>query len=97
MTTAPKNFLLSIEDKVAFVRLNRPERKNPLTFESYAELRDWFRALPYTEDIRRRHCPKWRQLQLWRGCSWLIGPLTKMDIKELLSFTRMTGDRSGDD
>ena len=48
MTTAPKNFLLSIEDKVAFVRLNRPERKNPLTFESYAELRDWFRALPYT-------------------------------------------------
>ena len=93
MTTAPKNFLLSIEDKVAFVRLNRPERKNPLTFESYAELRDWFRALPYTEDIQAVViAPNGGNFSSGGDVHEIIGPLTKMDIKELLSFTRMTGD-----
>ena len=93
MTTAPKNFLLSIEDKVAFVRLNRPERKNPLTFESYAELRDWFRALPYTEDIQAVViAPNGGNFSSGGDVHEIIGPLTKMGIKELLSFTRMTGD-----
>ena len=62
MTTAPKNFLLSIEDKVAIVRLDRPERKNPLTFDSYAELRDWFRTLPYTDEIQAVVVPDVAQL-----------------------------------
>ena len=93
MTTAPKNFLLSIEDKVAIVRLDRPERKNPLTFDSYAELRDWFRALPYTEDIQAVViAPNGGNFSSGGDVHEIIGPLTKMDMKELLAFTRMTGD-----
>ena len=48
----PQHFLLDLVGRVAVVRLNRPERKNPLTFESYAELRDMFRALPSAPDVR---------------------------------------------
>src|SRR5690349_24787479 len=48
---SPSHFLWRVEDAVAVIQLNRPERKNPLTFESYAELRDTFRKLPYAEDI----------------------------------------------
>ena len=93
MTTAPKNFLLSIEDKVAIVRLDRPERKNPLTFDSYAELRDWFRTLPYTDDIQAVViAPNGGNFSSGGDVHEIIGPLTKMDIKELLAFTRMTGD-----
>jgi enoyl-CoA hydratase/carnithine racemase len=78
---------------IATITLNRPERKNPLTFDSYAELRDLFRNLVYAEDV---------QVVIVRGaggnfCSGgdvheIIGPLTKMDMKQLLAFTRMTGD-----
>jgi len=93
MTTAPKNFLLSIEDKVAIVRLDRPERKNPLTFDSYAELRDWFRTLPYTDDIQAVViAPNGGNFSSGGDVHEIIGPLTKMDMKELLAFTRMTGD-----
>ena len=93
MTTAPKNFLLSIEDKVAIVRLDRPERKNPLTFDSYSELRDWFRTLPYTEDIQAVViAPNGGNFSSGGDVHEIIGPLTKMDMKELLAFTRMTGD-----
>ena len=93
MTTAPKSFLLSIEDKVAIVRLDRPERKNPLTFDSYAELRDWFRTLPYTDDIQAVViAPNGGNFSSGGDVHEIIGPLTKMDIKELLAFTRMTGD-----
>ena len=93
MTTAPKNFLLSIEDKVAIVRLDRPERKNPLTFASYAELRDWFRTLPYTNDIQAVViAPNGGNFSSGGDVHEIIGPLTKMDMKELLAFTRMTGD-----
>ena len=49
----PKHFLWEVEDRIAVVRLNRPERKNPLTFDSYAELRDTFRALPYADGCGR--------------------------------------------
>ena len=93
MTTAPKNFLLSIEVKVAIVRLDRPERKNPLTFDSYAELRDWFRTLPYTDEIQAVViAPNGGNFSSGGDVHEIIGPLTKMDMKELLAFTRMTGD-----
>ena len=89
----PKHFLWRLEGKVGVITLNRPERKNPLTFESYAELRDCFTAL--------RSEPSVRAVVL-RGeggnfCSGgdvheIIGPLTRMSMPQLLQFTRMTGD-----
>ena len=89
----PQHFACSVANGVATVTLNRPERKNPLTFESYAELRDWFRALPLVTDVRA---------VVLRGagenfCSGgdvheIIGPLTQMRMPELLAFTRMTGE-----
>jgi enoyl-CoA hydratase/carnithine racemase len=88
-----EHFLWSVEDRVATVTLNRPERKNPLTFESYAELRDLFRRLVYAEDCRAI-------VVTGAGdnfCSGgdvhdIIAPLTKMSMPELMRFTRMTGD-----
>jgi enoyl-CoA hydratase/carnithine racemase len=88
-----RNFLWEVLGKVAVVTLNRPERKNPLTFESYAELRDLFRSLKYATDVKT---------VVMHGagenfCSGgdvheIIGPLTKLDMPGLLSFTTMTGD-----
>ena len=88
-----EHFLWEVDGTVATITLNRPERKNPLTFDSYAELRDLFRDLVYAEDV---------QAVIIRGaggnfCSGgdvheIIGPLTQMDMKGLLAFTRMTGD-----
>jgi enoyl-CoA hydratase/carnithine racemase len=90
---APKHFLWRVEGKVGIVTLNRPEKKNPLTFESYAELRDHFRALQSAQDVKSI-------VVTGAGgnfCSGgdvheIIGPLTKMTMPELLQFTRMTGD-----
>jgi enoyl-CoA hydratase/carnithine racemase len=92
-TFAPKHFLWAFADGVATVTLNRPERKNPLTFESYAELRDMFRALAYEKAVK---------VVVVRGaggnfCSGgdvheIIGLLVKMDMTGLMAFTRMTGD-----
>ena len=48
----PEHFKLEVADRVATITLNRPERKNPLTFESYAELRDTFHRFQYAEDVR---------------------------------------------
>lgn len=89
----PRNFLWEVSDRIATIRLNRPERKNPLTFESYAELRDTFRALAYAEDV---------DVVVFASnggnfCSGgdvhdIIGPLIGLPMKELLAFTRMTGD-----
>jgi enoyl-CoA hydratase/carnithine racemase len=93
----PVHFLWSLEGGVGTVTLNRPERKNPLTFESYAELRDLFRALADAPDVRAA-------VVTGAGgnfCSGgdvheIIGPLVAMreagDTKGLLAFTRMTGD-----
>jgi enoyl-CoA hydratase/carnithine racemase len=88
-----KNFLWHVSGRVATLTLNRPERKNPLTFESYAELRDLFRNLAFASDVR---------CVVLSGagenfCSGgdvheIIGPLTKLAMPELLEFTRMTGD-----
>jgi enoyl-CoA hydratase/carnithine racemase len=88
-----KHFDWDCSEGVATITLNRPERKNPLTFESYAELRDLFRQLTYAGDVKTI---------IFSGaegnfCSGgdvhdIIGPLTKKDMKGLLEFTRMTGD-----
>jgi enoyl-CoA hydratase/carnithine racemase len=90
---APAHFLWDFADGVATVTLNRPERKNPLTFDSYDELRDTFRALDGSWEVK---------VIVLRGaggnfCSGgdvheIIGPLTQMDDDGLLGFTRMTGD-----
>ena len=89
----PKHFRLDIVGDVAVVRLDRPERKNPLTFDSYAELRDWFRDLHYADDIGAVVFAS----NGGNFCSGgdvhdIIGPLLKMDMKQLMRFTRMTGD-----
>ncbi len=88
-----KNFLWKVEGRVGVITLNRPEKKNPLTFESYAELRDLFLKLQFEENIKA---------VVVNGaggnfCSGgdvheIIGPLTKMKMPQLLEFTRMTGD-----
>jgi enoyl-CoA hydratase/carnithine racemase len=86
------HFLWQVEGKVATITLNRPERKNPLTFESYAELRDLFGQLRYATDVHA-------VVVAGAGgnfCSGgdvheIIGPLVGMAMPELLRFTRMTG------
>ena len=87
------NFRWTVTDRVATLVLNRPERKNPLTFASYAELRDLFRRLVYAEDVKA-------VVIAGAGdnfCSGgdvheIIGPLAQLEAPELLMFTRMTGD-----
>ena len=89
----PQHFGWQVSGKVATLTLNRPERKNPITFQSYAEMRDTFRALTYVEDVKA-------VIVTGAGgnfCSGgdvheIIGPLIKMDMPSLLNFTRMTGD-----
>lgn len=89
----PQHFLWEAKDGVAQVRLNRPERKNPLTFESYAELRDTFRALAYADDVDVVvFLPNGGNFSSGGDVHEIIGPLTRMDMKGLLAFTRMTGD-----
>jgi enoyl-CoA hydratase/carnithine racemase len=93
----PEHFSWALDGKVATVTLNRPERKNPLTFDSYAELRDTFRALAHADSVK---------VVVLTGaggnfCSGgdvheIIGPLVALaeagDMGGLLRFTRMTGD-----
>jgi enoyl-CoA hydratase/carnithine racemase len=89
----PQHFHWEARGKLGIVTIDRPDKKNPLTFDSYAELRDLFRALQYASDIK---------VVVITGaggnfCSGgdvheIIGPLTKMTMPELLDFTRMTGD-----
>jgi enoyl-CoA hydratase/carnithine racemase len=92
-----QHFLWRLDGKVAIITLNRPERKNPLTLESYAELRDTFRNLLYADSVKA-------VVVTGAGgnfCSGgdvheIIGPLVEMqrngDMAGLLAFTRMTGD-----
>jgi enoyl-CoA hydratase/carnithine racemase len=90
---APRHVGFAVAGGVATVTLNRPERKNPLTFDSYAELRDLFRGLVYARDVKA-------VVLAGAGgnfCSGgdvheIIGPLVEMAMPELLEFTRMTGD-----
>jgi enoyl-CoA hydratase/carnithine racemase len=90
-----KHFLWSVSEdgRVATLTLNRPDKKNPLTFESYAEMRDLFRDLVYASDVRA---------VVLKGAGGnfssggdvfeIIEPLTRMKMPDLLAFTRMTGD-----
>ena len=90
---SPKHFRLAVVDGIATVTLNRPERKNPLTFESYRELTDFFRACAFDDEVK---------VVVVTGAGGnfssggdvfeIIGPLVKMDTKGLTAFTRMTGD-----
>jgi enoyl-CoA hydratase/carnithine racemase len=82
-----------VKDGVATVALDRPERKNPLTFDSYAELRDWFRDLVYDDEVKVViFASNGGNFSSGGDVHDIIGPLTKMSMKELLNFTRMTGD-----
>lgn len=92
---SPKHFAWSTAHggRVGVITLNRPSRKNPLTFESYAELRDLFRDLAYASDVRAivltgaegNFCSGGDVFEI-------IEPLTRMAVPELIAFTRMTGD-----
>jgi enoyl-CoA hydratase/carnithine racemase len=89
----PSHFRWRMEGAVAVISLDRPERKNPLTFESYAELRDVFRALPYADDVKAVVlAPNGGNFSSGGDVHDIIGPLVAMDMKALLAFTRMTGD-----
>ncbi|MEO3997285.1 enoyl-CoA hydratase family protein [Mesorhizobium sp. CAU 1732] len=89
----PKHFLWRMEGRVAVIQLDRPERKNPLTFESYAELRDTFRDLVYADDVDVVvFLPNGGNFCSGGDVHDIIGPLVDMDMKGLLAFTRMTGD-----
>ena len=89
----PQHFDLAVKDRIAVIRLHGAERKNPLTFASYAELRDTFRAMVYATDV---------DVVVFASnggnfCSGgdvhdIIGPLIGRPMKDLLAFTRMTGD-----
>lgn len=89
----PEHFNWSYSNGIATLTLNRPERKNPLTFASYAELRDTFRSVSAADDVK---------VVIITGAEGnfssggdvddIIGPLTRKDMKGLLEFTRMTGD-----
>lgn len=90
---SPENFNCRIESGIAIVTLDRPERKNPLTFESYAELGDWFRRLRDADDVNAVVFGS----NGGNFCSGgdvhdIIAPLLDRDMKGLLTFTRMTGD-----
>jgi enoyl-CoA hydratase/carnithine racemase len=91
----PKHVLWDVSEngRVATIRLDRPERKNPLTFESYAELRDLFRDLAYASDIRAIVLTgAGGNFSSGGDVFEIIEPLTKMAMPDLLAFTRMTGD-----
>jgi enoyl-CoA hydratase/carnithine racemase len=83
----------SDDGRVATITLNRPERRNPLTFDSYAELRDLFRALVYASDVRAVVLTGAGDNFSSGGDVYeIIEPLTRMAAPDLLAFTRMTGD-----
>jgi enoyl-CoA hydratase/carnithine racemase len=96
-TLAPKHFLWEVSEGVAMVTLNRPERKNPLTLESYRELTDTFLALQHVNDVRAVMITGAGQNFSSGGdVHDIIGRLVEMkqagDARGLLAFTQMTGD-----
>ena len=90
---APAHFGWQFAEGIATITLNRPERKNPLTFESYAELRDAFRDLVYAPQVKAIVLTgAGGNFSSGGDVHEIIGPLTGMAMPELLAFTRMTGD-----
>ena len=90
---SPTHFHWEVADRIARIRLNNPARKNPLTFDSYAELRDTFRALTDADDVDAVVIlPNGGNFCSGGDVHDIIGPLVAMDMKQLLRFTRMTGD-----
>jgi len=88
-----EHFNLRVDGAVAVISLARPERKNPLTFESYAELRDWFKGLAFDHDIKAVVIGSHGgHFSSGGDVHDIIGPLLTRDMKGLLAFTRMTGD-----
>lgn len=88
-----RHFAYEFKDKTASITLNRPERKNPLTFDSYVELHDLFRAMNHAPDIKAIVLSGAGE----NFCSGgdvheIIGPLTRLDMPGLLEFTRLTGN-----
>ena len=89
----PRHVGFAVEGKVATLTLNRPDKKNPLTFDSYAEVVDIFRATARDKSVKAivvtgsggNFCSGGDVFEI-------IEPLTKMNTVELLDFTRMTGD-----
>ena len=89
----PRHFRWRAEDRVGVITLDRPEKKNPLTFDSYAELRDLFRQLSSASDIKAVVVTgAGGNFSSGGDVHEIIGPLTKKSKPELLEFTRMTGD-----
>jgi enoyl-CoA hydratase/carnithine racemase len=89
----PAHFRWAFAQGVATVTLNRPERKNPLTFDSYAELRDTFRALVYAKAVKAVVIAgAGGNFSSGGDVHEIIGPLTEREMPGLLEFTRMTGD-----
>ena len=88
-----RHFLLAVVGGVATVTLNRPERKNPLTFESYRELTDFFRACAMDDEVKTIVVSgAGGNFSSGGDVFEIIGPLVQMDTKGLTAFTRMTGD-----
>jgi len=88
-----EHFNCRIDGGIARLSLNRPDRKNPLTFASYAELRDWFADLASDDGVRAVvWLPNGGNFSSGGDVHEIIGPLTEMSMKDLLAFTRMTGD-----
>lgn len=88
-----RHFQFAVKGGVGTITLDRPERKNPLTFDSYAELRDLFRTSAHASDMKAVVLTGAGE----NFCSGgdvheIIGPLTRLDMPGLLAFTRMTGD-----
>src|SRR5258708_33431383 len=89
----PTHFNWRVDGGVAVISLARPERKNPLTFDSYAELRDWFRALVVDQDVKAVVIgSNGGNFSSGGDVHDIIGPLLTRDMKGVLAFTRMTGD-----
>src|SRR5258708_15819766 len=90
-TLKPAHFLWRMEGDVAVIQLSRPDRKNPLTFESYGELRDTFRDLPYADDVNAVVLlPNGGDFFSGGDVLDIIRPLPAMDMKGVLPFTPIT-------
>src|SRR4051795_8342796 len=91
---SPQHFLLAVVDGVATVTLNRPERKNPLTFESYRELTDFFRACAFDDAVKAIVVTgSGGNFSSGGDVFEIIGPLVKMDTKGLTAFYRNADHR----